>query len=232
MVIRAACLALLIASAVFGLESRTLTLHGVERRYLIALPRVAKVPTPMVLALHGGFGTAESARRFGLEPAADLRGLILVYPQSLNRRWAGAPDLELAYLRAVIEDVSRRDRGDPQRVYATGMAAGAAVLHELACQGLALRAIAPVGALPVTEILAQCAAPPRPLSVLIVGRDPLPALPFWASHNRCLPPKALGAVVLTCPEGVRVEYLTTPEGAPVWPGAIGAQIISFFAALP
>lgn len=260
-VTRLFCLALLLAAApLAALESRTLRVNGTDRRYLIVLPRAAATPTPIVLVFHGAFGTAESSRRLGLEPHAERRGFILVYGHGLDRHWSDgrndSPERrrgmenDLAYVRAIIEDVARRDRGDPKRVFSTGISNGGFFSGTLACKTDLVLAIAPVAATAGAWTLSGCSAP-RPLSVLLIHgtadrlvpaaggvagargyRGPIlstkQTFEFWAKHNRC---QLTGGAGAACPPGVRVEFQSVAGGGHAWPPNASAMIIDFFATL-
>ena len=140
------------AGAGTGLQARTLTVAGKERRYLRFVPPTydPDAPLAVVLALHGAGGTAERAREtFGLEAKAAGKS-IFIYPQALEldgeARWQAEKDSEdHAFVDMLLADVDKTHCVDRDRVFATGFSNGARMTAMLGCyRGDRLRAIAPV----------------------------------------------------------------------------------------
>jgi len=81
-------------------NTKTIQHDGGERTYHVYLPKNFDKSnlTPMVLALHGGGGTGanfeEVVSAGTLTTAAESRGMILVMPEGLDRRWnSGRPEI-------------------------------------------------------------------------------------------------------------------------------------------
>jgi polyhydroxybutyrate depolymerase len=133
---------------------------------------------PVVLVFHGGLGNAELMERFcGLSQKADEAGFIAVYPNGTGRMeraltWNGGNCCgyavqnhvdDVAFTRAVLDDLATRVKVDPRRVYATGMSNGAIMAYRLASElSDRIAAIAPVSGPMGT---ATC-KPNRPVSVI------------------------------------------------------------------
>jgi poly(3-hydroxybutyrate) depolymerase len=67
-----------------------LTVGGRVRTYLVHRPPGFRAGLPVVLAFHGGGGTAAGmARISGLDAVADAHGFVVVYPQGVGNSWAG-----------------------------------------------------------------------------------------------------------------------------------------------
>jgi polyhydroxybutyrate depolymerase len=166
------------------LVARSLDVAGQgARRYLAYLPPGPTAGRPLLIALHGGTGTgmnmAATSRlvQLGIE-----RGIVIAFPegsgalQTFNAgaccgsAQAGNVD-DVAFVRALIDDVRGRDAIDPVRVYATGFSNGGMMAHRLAC-ALADRiaGVAPVGggSGQFDRLLTQyyACAPTRPIPVL------------------------------------------------------------------
>jgi len=105
-------------------------------------------PVPLVVLLHGYTSNgATQARYFGLLDEADKAGFLLAYPNGtrdrLGNRFWNATDAccdffrsgvdDVAYLDAVIADVSARYPVDPDRIYLVGHSNGAFMAHRYAC---------------------------------------------------------------------------------------------------
>lgn len=199
--------------------THTLRVGGLERSYLLHLPAPlpAGRPLPLVLVFHGGGGRARGiAEHTGFSRLADREGFAVVYPAGIRGRWndgrglAGAPHDDVAFIRALIDTLSRAARIDPARVYATGISNGAMFAHRLACDlpGV-LAAIAPVaGALPAA-IAPRCAAA-MPLSVLAIQ----------GTEDRLVPYEGGGVAA------VRGAVLSARESAGHWARRAGCGALS------
>lgn len=166
-------------------HTRSLTVNGLERTYVVHVPPGLdpQKPAPVVLALHGATMTGPLMAWFsGLNAKADEAGFIVVYPNGTGRRssyfWnAGnccgeaAHDRvdDVAFIRAVLGDLTRMHRIDPKRVFATGLSNGAMMAYRLASElPDRIAAVAPVAGTMATD---DC-RPTRPVPVLHVhGTD-------------------------------------------------------------
>ncbi len=157
-------------------RDQTLEVDGRERRYLLYVPEAARCTSawPVLFDFHGAYGGPDPAEEVytldGAIQAADRFGFVLVRPRSTTipvgdqtwYYWDGtAADVtaNLAFTRALLEDVERRYTVDPERIYALGFSNGTQ---------MALR------------LLAEPASPFRGSAVIAGGYwtpFPLPALP-------------------------------------------------------
>lgn len=160
---------------------RTITVGGRERRYRIHVPPNvdSRTPSPVVIAFHGGGGNPESMVRIsGLNAKADEAGFIVVYPFGSGREpdrnlTFNAGDVggfarqrnidDVGFTRALLDDLERTVRVDPNRVFATGLSNGAMMAYRVASDlSDRIAAIAPVGGPMGT---AEC-RPVRPVSII------------------------------------------------------------------
>lgn len=117
---------------------------------------------PLLLALHGAGGNSFiNASMTLLTSLAAREGFVLAFPEGSGlvptfnaggccgyAQLTGIDDV--AYLRAVIDDVGSRTAIDPARVYVTGFSNGAMMSHRLACELTdRIAGIAAVGGSPV-----------------------------------------------------------------------------------
>ncbi len=124
----------------------TITVGGVQRSYQLFAPASAPPKAPLVIVLHGRFGTASQVRqhtRFDVEAAA--RGALVAYPQGMDRRWSDARQLTLdparrvaghddvGFVLALVDTLVAEGRVDPARVYVTGHSNGGFLALTLAC---------------------------------------------------------------------------------------------------
>ncbi|MGC4028963.1 MAG: PHB depolymerase family esterase [Steroidobacteraceae bacterium] len=163
---------------------------GRERFALLHVPANydARQPMPLVVALHGGGGSAQHMaddRHYGLIGKSESAGFLVLFPNGVSNRangmlatWNagnccgrardGKVD-DVGFLRALVADVSRRANVAPQRVYATGMSNGAMMAYRLACE--ASDVFHAIMAVAGTDNTAAC-APANPVPVLHVhARD-------------------------------------------------------------
>lgn len=155
-----------------GRSDHSITVAGRVRTYHLYVPAGLAGPAPLVVMLHGGFGTggqAESA--YGWDAQADRARFVVVYPDGLDRAWnvgggcCGTPASsgvdDVGFISAVVGDVSSSVPIDRRRVYATGISNGGMLAYRLACDTTLFAAIGPDSA----TLLGACPTP-APLSVI------------------------------------------------------------------
>lgn len=166
-----------------GTYRYTLRHDGLEREYLVHVPRAydAARPMPVVFAFHGGGGHMAymAGPAYGLVPKAEREGFIAVFPNGYSGLPGGrfatwnagaccgdARDRaidDVGYVRRVHADVARRLNVDRRRVFAAGMSNGGMMSYRLACEAADLfRAVASVAG---TDVTRGC-TPSRPVPVL------------------------------------------------------------------
>lgn len=224
-----------------------------DRSYLLTVPRnLPSDPVPLVVMLHGGFGSGSQAEKsYGWDELAASKGFVVAYPDGIDRAWnvgagcCGKPGREaiddVAFIQAVVADVSSGLNIDPARVYATGMSNGALLSYRLACDINLFAAIAPVAG----TILGECDSP-APISVLeihgmddksvrmdgsagagVAAIDGLPVedvAKLWHAVDNCEPSDitTVGLVTTstaTCPAGRTVTLITIDGAGHQWPGS-------------
>ena len=210
-----------------GAQENRLQYAGLERSYWV-VAAAGEPSRPVVLALHGGGGTAAAMCRMrgGLQDLARQGAYILVCPQGVENHWNDGRQItrwrahtenidDVGFLAAVIEDVAKDHSVDLQRVFATGISNGGQMSYRLACErGDLVRAIAPVAA-SMAETL-EC-APARPVSVAILNGVADPLVPYgggWIGFGG----DRLGRVIATEEAWRRWAELNQCSGEPdqVW----------------
>jgi len=175
-----------------GDSTHTLVVDGRTRTYLAHVPPGydGHTPLPVVLIFHGGLSNAAVTVRFtGLSEKADQARFLAVYPSGTGRlaralTWnagdcCGYAEREhvddVAFVRALLDDLTTHFAVDATRIYATGISNGGMMAHRLGAE-LADRiaAIAPVsGPLELATI-----HPSRPVSVMHFHGTADPFAPF------------------------------------------------------
>ena len=179
-----------------GDHSLSLMVGGLERRYLVHVPLRSdgKSPMPVVIMLHGGGGTAETARTStGWVVKADEAGFIVAFPEATRRDpsrpasflsnppiWndgsgrghAGRGNVDdIGFVGSVIEDLIARFPVDEKRIYVTGFSNGASMAFRAGVElSGRIAAIAPVSGI----LWLRDSKPERPVPMLyIIGtQDP------------------------------------------------------------
>lgn len=128
---------------------------GLERSYRLHVPAHASGARPLVVVLHGGFGSGQQAElAYGWDALADREGFLVAYPDGWRRAWntgggccgASADQRidDVGFLETVVQQVRRDHDVDGRRIYLTGMSNGAMMAYTMACRTRAFAAIAPV----------------------------------------------------------------------------------------
>ena len=148
--------------------------HSIDggRSYLLTVPEGVGSNAPLVVMLHGGFGSGSQAEKsYGWDELAASEGFIVAYPNGDGKAWnagggcCGSPGRDgtddVAFIESVVADIEASHSIDASRVYATGMSNGALLAYRLACDTDLFAAIAPVAG----TIVGDCDSP-TPTSVL------------------------------------------------------------------
>lgn len=200
-----------------------LRFDGIEREYVVHLPNGAapEAPAPLVLALHGGSGTARGmARLTGFDGVAEREGFIVVYPEGVDRQWndgravpGHGPRLDVddvGFLAEVVERIAAAYRVDRGRVFVTGISNGAMMSLRLATERPDLFAAAAGVAGAVSEALASGPPPTAPIPVMLVNGTEDPLVPFAGGD----------VTVFGRPRG---RVLSTAGSVAYWVGHNGAE---------
>lgn len=150
----------------------TISVGGISRDYRLYLPAGLPAAAPLVVMLHGGFGSAAQAERtYGWNQLADSAKFVVAYPDGMGRAWnagggcCGQPGRDgiddVGFITAAVRDIAGNVGIDPSRIFATGISNGGMMAYALACNSAVFAAIGPDSA---TQ-LDSCPAP-HPTSVL------------------------------------------------------------------
>jgi len=223
----------LITSPALAIAPGHITVDGLDRTYLLHVPANLPAHPALILAFHGGGGTAAGMEKLtGFDALADERGFIMVYPQGLQRRWNDGRGTiknkvdDAGFVAALITQLTAQYGVDPGRVYATGMSNGAILANTLGCRLAGqIAAIAPVsGSLPVD--VARGCSPARPVSVLLIAGTADPIVPFNGGAVRNFHGRGEGGDVTGAPATSR--FWAQVDGckgfaAPIYPPVLRAD---------
>jgi len=157
-----------------GSSTHAISVGGVTRGYLVYRPAGLPATAPLVVMLHGGFGSASQAEKsYHWDAEADSGHFLVAYPNGLDRAWnagggccgmpgrAGTDDI--GFITAMVSAIEHAIPVNPDRIYATGISNGGIMAYDLACHTTIFAAIGPDSA---TE-LAGC-PDPAPASVIAI----------------------------------------------------------------
>ena len=155
-----------------GSSEQTITVGGLARTFHLYRPAGLTGAAPLVVVLHGGFGSGSQAERsYRWDAQADRGRFVVAYPDGLGRAWnagggcCGAPARtgvdDTAFITRMVATVEHEFPVDRARIYATGISNGGIMAYRLACDTRIFAAIGPVAA---TQ-LGACPAP-APISVI------------------------------------------------------------------
>lgn len=162
------------AAVPVGSSTHDISVGGATRTYIVYRPAALPAAAPLVIMLHGGFGSASQAEKsYHWNAEADAGHFLVAYPDGLNRAWnagggcCGVPGRtgtdDIGFITAMVSAISRAVPVDADRVYATGISNGGIMAYDLACHTTVFAAIGPDSA---TE-LGGC-PDPAPISVIAV----------------------------------------------------------------
>ncbi len=191
-----------------GFTTHSMTHGGIERTYLLVRPKTYDFESiPVILALHGGGGTARSmcAMPGGIAAAAMREGFLLVCPEGFDRHWNDGRDIQnwrahaesiddVGFLVALVDQLSLEFPLDQGRIFATGISNGGQMSYRLACERSdRVRAIAPVVASMASTL---ACAPDQPISVMVINGTEDPLVPYAGGEIQAFR-RGLGTVLAT-----------------------------------
>ena len=182
-----ASILLLLVAVPAGAES--LRYDGVERDYILRLPKDVERP-PLILVLHGGGGRGRQIDwGTGLTQQATAQGFALVYPDGIDRQWndgRGDPNSQehastvddVGFLAALVADLGARGMIDPDRVFVMGVSNGGMMTYRMICEraDLFAGAVAVVASLP--KALAPQCSPSRAVPLMVLNGTADPLIPY------------------------------------------------------
>ncbi len=180
-------------SLVAGNHTFTLTVEGLQRKYILHVPLAVRQgnPLPLLIVLHGTYGNGREMQvGLGFDAYANQRGFYTAYPNAYQEpgrtqtaRWndgrgtlsSSAQNIDdVKFITAMIDDITAKVPLDKKRVYLTGASNGGMMAYRLGCETNGIFAgIAPViGNIPA-PIYPDC-NPFAPVDFLSIngGSDP------------------------------------------------------------
>lgn len=181
---------------------------GQYRDYIIHVPpNHFESPLPLVIAFHGGQGNGRLfALQTGFSRLARQEGFIVVYPNAIGlwndgrKSTAMGPD-DIAFTRALIDELINNYGIDRKRVYATGASNGGMMTLRLACE---LHDRIAAFAAVIASLPVDYTCPPGPPVPLMLINDVEDCFIPWEGGNvRTGFGRGAGGKVISVPDNVR-----------------------------
>jgi polyhydroxybutyrate depolymerase len=239
-----------------------LNVDGEVRSYLLYRPQLPEgEKVPLMLVLHGGLGNAEYAESSTrMNEVADAGKFLVAYPDGTGGRMARnartwnageccGPAVkqrtdDVAFIAAMIADITGKQPVDPRRVYASGMSNGAMMVYRLACE--IPDKLAAIVAVSGPLMVDECDRA-RDVAVMHIHGDSDTNVPFEGgmgttgvtsisfrsipetmrlitAPRRCSEPEtsdmndSVTRTIYHCADGAPVELLVIKGGGHAWPG--------------
>lgn len=240
--------------------STTLMINGLERSYLLTVPRTSNpsTPSPLIVAFHGRTNSNVQVRQyFGLDRAA--ADFFIAYPAAITNgngsfSWSNPGDTasslrDIAFFDAIVKELAESECIDMDRIFTVGHSLGAWFANSVACaRGGVVRGSATVGG---STTMQNCTGP----AAALIINNPKDALSSHTAaeamrdirleENACLSttqktdPALLSCVrydgclenpVDFCPHTIDTDY----RGAyypHTWPDGTAKAMVEFFSGL-
>ncbi|MGD0835568.1 MAG: PHB depolymerase family esterase, partial [Polyangia bacterium] len=218
-----------------------------SRTYYLHVPAAynGTKPAPLLLDFHGLGGTGQGEEQSSpYPPVIDPDGVVSAYPDgssgSQGTGWNLGPCCtstdDVAFARALVQDVEKQACIDPTRVYAVGYSLGGGMVHVLACQAADVFAAASPAAADLEKDNVATCKPARPITLVDFRGTADPDVPYaggtiaslvnigavatfqdWAQFDQCTgSPSASDSngcsTYSSCAAGVQVTLCTKQGG--------------------
>jgi polyhydroxybutyrate depolymerase len=226
---------------------KTVLVGSTSRTYYLHVPTKydGTKPAALVVDFHGlgGDGTSEAGSN-PYKAVIDPEGVVSAYPDGANGTngtgWNLGPCCtttdDVAFAKALVQDVEKLACIDPKRVYAVGYSLGGGMVHVLACQAADVFAAASPAAADLVKDNVDSCKPARPITVFTFRGTADTAVPYaggsigtltnigaqatfqkWAAINQCTgSPSAEDSngcsTYSSCAGGIQVTLCTKQGG--------------------
>ena len=170
MFIRLAILCFLFHASTLLSDQRIIIHDGIEREYIIHIPKNLTEDSPLVFIIHGFTGSAEGISAYsGMNSIAEREGFIAVYPQGtkdingntfFNVGYEFHDDStinDVSFIRELVRSLSQEFNLNRKKAFDTGMSNGGDMSYLLACTSSDLfKAVAPVAGVLMKGLKDSC----------------------------------------------------------------------------
>lgn len=199
-------------------HARTISVNGLERRYLLRSSDLHARQKPLLLCFHGGGGRVEwLARSSGLAESGQRYGFMVAFPEARDgwidsrpERGGGTRDLD--FIDALLDSLLESKQIDPSRIFAFGISNGGMFVFRLASErperfaGFATA----LANMPVAA-LSGLSGPPVPIAMIFGRRDRV--MPWEGGQILRGPQLGVGGEVISAEATLRFWLMRNGAGA-------------------
>jgi polyhydroxybutyrate depolymerase len=168
---------------------KTVMVGTTSRSYYLHIPAAydGTKPAPLVVDFHGlgGSGSSEASSN-PYRAVIDPEGVVSAYPDGVNGTngtgWNLGPCCtttdDVAFAKALVQDVAKVACIDPKRVYAVGFSLGGGMVQVLACKAADVFAAASPAAADLVQQNVDGCVPARPITVFTFRGSADTAVPY------------------------------------------------------
>ena len=148
-------------------------MNGVSRSYLLYVPPGdSGKRLPAFIMMHGSGSTdAQQERYTNFDAFADAHGLVVMYPQGIDKHWNDGRVIghesmadDIGFMKAMLAQVIAQGLIDPKRVYAAGISNGGFMAQHMAC--VMPDALAGIAVVAASQPVDAACPSPRPMPVI------------------------------------------------------------------
>ncbi len=200
-----------------GDTNETVMVGSQSRSYVLHVPAAydGSSAVPLVVDFHPLGGSGPSERSSSPYPAqTDPEGVIMAFPSGQSGPMGGAWNVgpccvanvdDVAFARALVEQVQGKACIDPKRIYAVGFSMGGGMSHYLACHAAdVFAAVAPAAFDLLEENVGSC-APSRPITVVSFRGTSDPVVSYAGGYSDVV-------------SGMPITFLGAPGTFEAWAG--------------
>lgn len=159
-----------------GETYKSLSVDGVNRSYLLHVPRsyTGDTPVPLVLDFHGILTNAGIQRAIsGYAELSEREGFIVAFPEGIDAAWNVGPCCtasrtvdDVGFAKALVKQIESDGCIDAKRVHAVGYSMGGGMSFHLACHAADVFASVAPAAFDLLEENSVDCEPARPITVM------------------------------------------------------------------
>ncbi|HRG75521.1 MAG TPA: prolyl oligopeptidase family serine peptidase [Leptospiraceae bacterium] len=169
----------------------SIEIDGIERKYIVYLPKTKiqrEEKIPLLLMLHGRFGTAKlMMESYNMNAIADRERFAVIYPDGYNRSWAdgrgGTPADknnidDVKFLESVIQRLTVNYPIDQNQIFITGHSNGGFMTQRMLIEKTHLFKAGVSVTAHISKNVLMNSSPTKPISVAFISGTEDPLVPY------------------------------------------------------
>ncbi|MBQ1667169.1 MAG: hypothetical protein II063_04265 [Prevotella sp.] len=175
-------------------QSYTITVGGIQRNYIVYVPKNLGEKRPLLISCHGmNQDAAYQKNMLQIESIADTAKFVTVFPNGIDKGWDIGGDRDINFVKALINEMIAKYNIDPNCVYLSGFSMGGMfTYHAMNRIPDKIAAFAPISGYPMGGTTANANVRPLPIIHTHGTSDDVVnfggvsgALNAWIKHNGC-----------------------------------------------